>query len=369
MTTNRPSIKGIINHAEANHLIDHGLLNRKQNKVLKDISRCHTPELGFHSDQCESCGETTLYYNSCRNSCCPECMAVDREIWADKQLQNTFNTRYFHIVFTLPDTLNSLCLLDPKFMYGLLFSAVSSTLLTLSADPKYLGARPGFVCVLHTWGQNLSLHPHLHTIITGGGITNDDEWKTSRKKFFIPVKVLSRIFRGKFLSGLKSGFNRSKLKDPIGFQKVIDECYSKDWVVYAKKPMDSPRSAVKYLSRYTNRIAISNGRILSSENGKVSFRYKDYKDHNKLKVMTLDEKEFIRRYLLHILPPNFVRIRYYGILAPSVREKLLEKVRLLTNTPAPPPLVIDRSVYICRVLKRDVSICPHCHRPLHPLKE
>lgn len=365
----RPSIQSIINHMDAMKLIDHTALSRKQNKVLKDISECRTAALGFHEDKCENCGDTTLYYNSCRNSCCPQCMAVDRELWSMKEMYYSLsNIRYFHIIFTVPEELNPLFLLAPSFMYSLLFESVSSTMKTVAADPKLLGAQIGFTAVLHTWGQNLSLHPHIHLVVPGGGITSDGKWKNSKKKCFLPVRILSKVFRGKFLSRLKKTFDTKRLNDPSQLQSIIDVCYQKEWVVYAKKPFKSAAIAVKYLSRYTNRIAISNARIVSDTDDRVTFKFKDYKDHNRMKEMSLSEEEFMRRYIMHIPPEHFMRIRHYGFLASRNKDQRIKELRKLTNTmePGPKREVLDKLVALSHILKRDVRICPHCQGLRHP---
>lgn len=349
--------------------IDPSKLNRKQQKVLDDICTCRTEEKGFHVDRCENCGHETYHYNSCKNPCCPKCQAVAKEVWSMKQEFYTLNISYFHVVFTIPSQLNQLVLIDPVLMYNLLFESAAETLKTMSADDKYLGASIGFTSVLHTWGSNLSLHPHLHCIVSGGGTDKNGSWKSSKKKFFLPVKAVSKLFRGKYLSKLRKRFDKSKLSDLHAFWEIIDQCYRIDWNVYTKKPMKDPSAVIKYLSRYTHRIAISNGRILSHENGTVTFRYKDYKDQCRMKEMSLPEEEFFRRFMMHVPPHKFMRIRHYGFLGNRNKNDRIRILRLLTNTPDPGKFKLDLSKVISRILKKDVTTCPCCGLIRHPLLE
>ena len=327
-------IQDIFKYMDIEGEIDYSKLNHKQKKALRNIIECKTEVMGFNTDTCECCGHTEIHYNSCKNSNCPECGAVDKEIWIHKQERFTLNVNYFHVVFTIPNELNILCLMDPKFMYKALFDVSAETIKELSKDKKYLGAKIGFTSVLHTWGQNLSLHPHIHMIVPGGGIDSNGKWKNSKKKFFLPVKVVSKLFKGKFLS-------------------------------YTKKPMKSAKHVVKYLGRYTHRIAISNARIKKYEDNKVTFSYKDYSDHNQIKEMTLDDTEFFRRYMMHVLPPNFMKIRHYGFLGNRNKEERIKAVRTATNTKNPGPLLIDYEQIISDILKRDVSICIKCGQKRH----
>lgn len=359
------TVQSIFSHLHKNDLINIKRYNSKQKKVIRDIKKCRTIDNGFHSDTCENCGSTSIHYNSCKNASCPQCQAVNREVWILKQKYYTLNIRYFHTVFTLPSELNCLALIDPKIIYSILFKAASETLKELSKDTKYLGAKIGFTAVLHTWGQNLSLHPHLHVIVSGGGVDEMGKWKNSKKKFFIPVKVMSKVFRGKYLSLLKKEFNVNKLDDPNQLKSIIDDCYKKDWVVYTKKPMKNPSRVIEYLGRYTHRIAISNSRILSHQNGKVTFKYKDYKDKSRNKEMTLDEKEFLRRFMLHVLPQGFVKIKHYGFLGNRNKEDRIKTLRTITNTPKPEKLDIDYEKIISSIIKKDVSICKVCGQRRH----
>ena len=365
----RETVNSIFRSAFQAKLIDPSKLNRKQKKAFDDICKCKTPENGLHIDRCDSCGHELIHYNSCKNPCCPLCQAVEKEIWSMKQEFYVLNTHYFHVVFTLPSELNTLALIDPKLIYTLLFDCSAETLEQLSEDPQYLGAKIGFTSVLHTWGSNLSLHPHVHCVVSGGGTDRMGNWKSSKKKFFIPVKVMSALFKGKYLSGLKSSFDPDKLDDPDDFQKIIDQCYAKDWVVYTKKPMKDPSHVIKYLSRYTHRIAISNQRIISYTDGIVTFRYKDYRDHSKLKEMSLTVQEFFRRFMMHVPPHQFMRICHYGFLGNRNKDERMKLLRSLTNTPDPGIFKLDMVKVISRVLKKDVSICPCCGNLRHPLLE
>lgn len=293
-------------------------------KALYSIKDCKTATLGGHVYECDECGETKISYNSCRNRHCPKCQAYAKEMWIYERSKSLLPTHYFHIVFTIPEQLNSLILFNQKEMYSVLFMAVSETLLELAKDKKYLNANIGFTTILHTWGQNLMFHPHIHCIVPGGGLSFDNtKWIKSKKKFFIPVKVLSRKFRGKFLHYL----NKSYLKNKLKFSKSIsnlssrnifnlfkDNLYKKEWIVYSKPPFSSAEYVLQYLGRYTHRVAISNDRIIKVDREHIIFKWRDYRDNNKEKIMSLKAEEFIRRFTMHILPDRFVKIRHYGIL-------------------------------------------------------
>jgi len=295
--------------------------------------------LGAHIDSCDSCGHLNVSYNSCRNRHCPKCQSSASHEWVQKQQESLLDVQYFHVVFTVPDSLNTLFMYNQMSCYNLLFKAASDTLLQLTKDPKHLGATIGFTSVLHTWGQNLSFHPHLHCIVTGGGLNElQNQFIYSKKKFLLPVRILSKVFRGKFLDYLKQTylnhpidffFPRSDANPNEYFFPLINQLYSIDWVVYAKPTFKHSSAVIKYLGRYTHRIAISNSRILSMDNGLVSFKYKDYKDDNHQKIMTLSADEFIRRFLMHVLPSGFRKIRHYGILSNCVRKKQITLVRKL----------------------------------------
>ena len=306
-------------------------------KALYSIKDCRTAALGGHVYECDECGETKISYNSCRNRHCPKCQAYAKEMWIYERSKSLLPTHYFHIVFTIPEQLNSLTLFNQKEMYSILFTSISETLLELAKDKKYLNASIGFTTILHTWGQNLMFHPHIHCIVPGGGLSFDNtKWIKSKKKFFIPVKVLSRKFRGKFLYYLNRLYLDNKLKFPKEISKLSsrnifnsfkDNLYKKEWIVYSKAPFSSAEYVLQYLGRYTHRVAISDNRIIKVDREKVVFKWRDYKDKNKEKVMSLKPAEFIRRFTMHILPNRFVKIRHYGIL--GNRNKKLKFKRCL----------------------------------------
>lgn len=309
-------------------------LSKDQHKAMLSIEVCRSVALGGHIDECNECGHIRISYNSCRNRHCPKCQSLAKEKWLHERAKDLLPIQYYHMVFTIPNILNPVTLRNKEEIYSILFKASAESLKELSADPKYLGAQIGFISILHTWGQNLMDHPHIHSIVTGGGLSLDENrWISCRKNFFLPVKVLSKLFKGKFLYYLKQAYYDKKLKftENISnlstykeFQSLIDKLYEKEWVIYAKPPFRSPKYVLEYLGRYTHRVAISNNRITKINDSKVTFKWKDYKDNNKVKCMTLDASEFIRRFLLHILPYRFVKIRHYGILSNKNRNSKLK---------------------------------------------
>ena len=318
------------------------VLSREQKKAMKDIRNCRTAALGGHVKEYD-CGHRVILYNSCTNRNCPKCQAAARAKWlAEREAELLPVEAYFHVVFTLPQEIARLALQNARAIYRILFRAASETLLTIAADPKHLGAEIGFLAVLHTWGQNLHIHPHVHCVVPGGGISKDgSRWIACRKSFFLPVKVLSRLFRKKFLIYLEKAFQKGKLgfhgeleplAKPAVFAAFCQKAGQREWVVYAKKPFGGPELVLKYLARYTHRVAISNSRLLSLEDGRVNFDWKDYADGNQSKTMTLDAVEFIRRFLLHVLPSGFVRIRHFGFLANRVRRENLALCHSLLAT-------------------------------------
>ena len=349
--------------------LDNHKITLVQHKAISAIRKCRTSRLGGHVDICDSCGNTQISYNSCRNRHCPKCQTLAKERWIYNQKSNLLNVGYFHVVFTIPDTLNSIIYQNQRQLYTLLFKATSETLSELSSDKKYLGAKLGFTSILHTWGQNLMHHPHIHCIVPGGGLSSTGKWINSRKKFFIPVKVLSRKFRGKFLYYLKQLYyenklefhgNQNYLSDESEFEKLLSATYSKEWIVYCKPPFKDAACVVEYLGRYTHRVAISNTRILSIDNGTVTFKWRDYKDKNKYKVMTISADEFIRRFLIHILPSGFMKIRHYGLLGNRNKTAKLNICKQLTNTPILLRHKIPTLELIKEITGRDLSKCPNC---------
>ena len=300
-----------------------GSYNSWQIRTFDAVRRCRTASLGSHVDGCSACGHLRISYNSCRNRHCPKCQGTAREKWIEARLAELLPVAYFHVVFTLPDTLNRLCLYKPRLLYDLLFKTSWSVLGSFGHDPKWLGAQTGMISILHTWGQTMTLHPHLHCIVPGGGLTGQGKWKQSKSdgKYLFNVKAMSKTFRGRFIAALKKEL-------PGQMDKAfVNELYKTGWVVYAKRPFTGPESVVEYLGRYTHKIAISNHRILNHKDGKVTFLYKDYKHGSVKKEMTLDAMEFIRRFSLHILPKGFVRIRHYGILSSSAKDKSLTVIK------------------------------------------
>ena len=316
----------------------------EQRRVLRDIQICRTAALGGHVEQCDLCGHQKIAYNSCRNRHCPKCQGPARARWMRAREAELLPVPYFHVVFTLPETLGPLALQNKTVVYDVLFRAVGETLLEVAANPKRLGARIGFLAVLHTWGQNLMHHPHLHCVVPAGGLSKDGaSWVPGREDFFLPVRVLSRVFRGKFIAFLKQAIDCGELEyhgslaplaDPAMMKHLLDQAVRHDWVVYAKRPFGGPEAVLKYLARYTHRVAISNRRLLHMENGKVSFSWKDYAHGNEQRTMTLEATEFIRRFLLHVLPSHFVKIRYYGFMANRHRTENLARCRELLGKPA-----------------------------------
>jgi hypothetical protein len=320
----------------------HGaVLRGEQRRAVKDLAACRTSALGGHEEACDACGYRRFAYNSCRNRHCPKCQASARARWLEARTAELLNVPYFHLVFTLPDEFGPLALQNKRILYGLLFQAVSETLLQIAAQPEHLGAEIGFMAVLHTWGQNLMHHPHLHCVTPAGGLAPDGQsWISTRDRFFLPVRVLSRVFRGKFIALLKRAHQRDRLvfpgslqplADRGAFERLLDQAVRTDWVVYAKPPFGGPKQVLKYLARYTHRVAISNSRIAAFDGERVSFHWKDYADDNRQKTMTLQAKEFVRRFLLHVLPKGFPRIRYYGFLANRHRQQRLATIQALLS--------------------------------------
>lgn len=346
---------------------------------MSSIERCRTAALGGHKDTCDSCGHVRISYNSCRDRHCPKCQNLKKAEWLALRSQRLLPTPYFHVVFTLPAKLRSLILGNKRLLFKTLFDSVAKTIQTIARDQKHLGAEVGFTAILHTWGQNLQFHPHVHCVVTGGGLSRDqDRWIAGRDDFFVSVKVLRKLFRGKFLAALRKTFDdgelqfsgtTAELRDPAAQARLFNELYAVDWVVYAKPPFGGPKQVFRYLGRYTHRVAISNHRLIELADGKVRFHAKDYADRGRRKTLTLDALEFIRRFLLHVLPRNFVRIRHYGLLAPRNVETKLQRARELigdvgrqfaASCPSPSgseALWPERLLLLTGV---DVFACPSC---------
>jgi len=317
-------------------------------RTLSALRSCRTALLGGHVDACTECGTVRISYNSCRNRHCPKCQGTKREEWIASRNAELLPVPYFHVVFTLPEALNGLCLCHPHEMYGILFRCAWDTLRLFSMN-RYLAT--GMISVLHTWGQTLCLHPHLHCIVPGGGINKNGKWRSVRTdgKFLYPVRALSKVFRAKYVGLLR--------KSGIASADVVRGLFAKDWVVYAKRPFAHPSHVVEYLGRYTHKVAISNRRIISCQDNRVRFSYKDYRTGGIKKMMELDDTEFIRRFALHILPSGFTRIRHYGILSSTTKKKAIPCIR--EQLPAVEACFMDM-----RKIKRyDPVICPCCGKP------
>ena len=336
-------------------------------KALRAITDCRTAKLGGHIDKCDECGYTHISYNSCRNRHCPKCQGLSKERWIAARQGELLPVTYFHVVFTLPSELYGVAFQNQTAIYNLLFKASNETIRELARDGKYLGAEIGLTAILHTWGQNLTLHPHVHMIVPGGGLTTDGKWVNSRKKFFVPVKVMASKFRGKFLYYLRQAkldFKGSLeyLSDDIQFMNFVDSLYHKNWYVYCKRPFKTTNSILEYLGRYTHRVAISNHRIVSLKDGQVSFKWRDYKGGSKEKIMTISANEFIRRFLLHVLPHGFTKIRHYGFLASAVKKVLLVLCKKLTGAKSSVWETIKLSIVelMLKITGRDITKCPCC---------
>lgn len=349
MTPSRLEVADVVRQHGAAFLEEFGTVtSSEQRRVLQAIAACRTQALGGHVEACDHCGHQRIAYNSCRNRHCPKCQALARAQWMDERAAELLPVPYFHVVFTLPESIGRLAHQNQRLVYGILFQAAAETLLEIAADPKHLGATIGFLAVLHTWGQNLMHHPHVHCVVPGGGFAADgSRWVHCRQKFFLPVRVLSRVFRGKFIDILKRAFRQGKLQffgdlKPLAqsqeFERWLDAAVRTDWVVYAKPPFGGPEQVLKYLARYTHRVAISNRRLVSLKDGQVQFEWKDYAQGSAQKVMTLAATEFLRRFLLHVLPRGFVKIRHYGFLSNRLRNEKLSEARRLLGVVEQPPL-------------------------------
>lgn len=349
-------------------------LSRGQRRVMSAIEQCRTAALGGHVEQCDACGHQRIAFNSCRNRHCPKCQSLVRAQWLAARQADLLPVEYFHVVFTLPAEIAAIAYQNKAVVYDLLFHVNAETLRTIAADPKHLGAEIGFIAVLHTWGQNLLHHPHLHCVIPGGGLSADGgRWVACRSGFFLPVRVLSRLFRRLFLEQLQHAFDAGKLRFfnameslaiPAAFARTLAKTRQNEWVVYAKPPFGGPQQVLEYLGRYTHRVAISNNRLIDFVAGDVSFRWKDYRHASRQKVMRLAAPEFIRRFLLHVLPQGLQRIRHCGFLANRHRAVKLAHCRTLLGVPAPvEPLAetpIDYRDRYQDLTGKSLRDCPQC---------
>ena len=308
-------------------------LSDEQWKVFNAIRKCKTKELGIHTITCSECGDTTIGYNSCRNRHCPMCQSYAREKWIENESKYLLDCPYFHIITTVPSELNEIAMYNQKDFYKILDKATSESILELASDSKWLGAKVGITSILHTWGQTMEFHPHIHNIVTGGGVSNN-KWKQTKENYIFKVQVLSTLFKKKFLSMLKKidlklPKHLEKLKDIKELNNFLRPLYNKDWVTYIEPPKGSPENVIEYIGRYAFRVAISNYRIKNIDDNNVTFEYKDYKDNSKIKLMTITGVEFIRRFLLHVLPKYFTKIKHYGLLANRNKTAIINLCRIL----------------------------------------
>lgn len=375
----RPALElaDIVRHCGKSYRQTHAL-SRQQLRVLRAIEVCRTAALGGHVEQCGHCSHTRIAYNSCRNRHCPKCQNGERAKWLEKRKAELLPVEYFHVVFTVPEQIARLAFYNQAAVYKILFRAASQTLLAIARDPKRLGAEIGFFAILHTWGQNLLFHPHLHCVVPGGGLSpKQDRWVSCRKGFFLPVRVLSRLFRRLFLEALEKAFTQGQLQfpgeieelgDPHRFAQYLAPLRACEWVVYAKPPFGGPIQVLEYLGRYTHRIAISNDRLLALKDGQVSFQWKDYRRRGrpKSRTLTLPAAEFLRRFLIHVVPPQFRRIRHYGFLANHHRKKKVARCRQLLGqgVTALLPGALQCKVLLALLLAalppRPLARCPVC---------
>ncbi len=371
---NRPAVEvADILRAQGSRFLDRyqSSFGYQKLKAFRAIQNCRTAALGGHVDTCSGCGyQPAISYNSCRNRHCPKCQAQTRQRWLAAREREVLPTNYFHVVFSVPHELNVFALENPRAFYDLLFTASAASALEMAANPKRLGAENGILAILHTWGQNLLLHPHIHCVIPAGGLSPDHQhWVSSRHRFFLPVKALKRVFRGKFIDGLKRLYQKKKLgragpaavfSERKQFAKLLGRLRRQDWIVYVKPAFGGPLQVLRYLGRYTHRVAISNHRLLSFDGERVTFRWRDYAHGNKSRIMTLDAIEFLRRFFLHILPNGFVRIRHFGFLANRFRTARLALCRqlLACEIPEPPPTA---------PVPPPTWQCPRCGAPMIPL--
>ena len=354
-----------------NSLEARGMLTTHHKKVFTNLQQCRTAALGYHKDKCDNpeCGYEHISYNSCRDRHCPKCNGIKREKWVRMRTADLLPVKYYHVVFTLPDALNGLFLSAPEKMYNLLFSSAWQTILTFGVDHKHLGAKPGMIAVLHSWGQNLAFHPHVHCLVPAGGITKNNKWRNTRRcgKFLFPVKAMGKVFRGKFTDGLIRLHNLEdiQLETPfIADKKYLHPLYKKRWVVYAKLPMYNAEQVVNYIGRYTHRIAISNHRIKAVENHRVKFSAIDYRT-SKIVQINLSAEEFLQRFALHILPAGFMKIRHFGILSSKTKAQALARARESLNVNKPDAVIFDTfswSDCLTLLYGENFSICPVCKK-------
>jgi len=348
-------------------------LSFQQERVLQAIASCRTAALGGQAARCDQCGTLAISYCSCRNRHCPKCQTLAKQRWLERQCADLLDIDYWHLVFTLPHELNALAQGNPRVVYRLLFRAASQTLLEFGRNPRWIGGEPGITMVLHTWGQRLDQHIHVHCVVTGGALSsNGERWIAAAPGFLFPVRALSAVFRGKYLAALKQAYDDGELRfagstaqltDTGAFRSFLAQLRVHDWVVYAKPPFAGAAQVLAYLGRYTHRVAIANHRLVSFENNEVRFRWRDYAHGNKTKIMALSAEEFLRRFLLHTLPSGFVKIRHYGLLGNRCRHEKVARCRVLLNQPEPEPQEPESvEDMMLRLTGIDIQRCPACRQ-------
>ena len=357
-------------HGPAYRRAHDGHIGRVERRVMSAIELCRTAALGGHVEACEDCAHSRVAYNSCRNRHCPKCQGATRERWLADRQADLLPVPYFHVVFTVPAEVAAIAFHNKAVVYAILFDAVAATLKTIAADPRHLGGEIGFLAILHSWGQALTHHPHIHCLVPGGALSADGRWLACRPRFFLPIHVLSRLFRRLFLERLKTARARGRLRfsgtlaqldDADVFAAAVRRLRRKNWVVYAKPPFGSPEHVLAYLGRYTHRVAIANSRLVSADDSSVVFRWRDYRHGNAPRQMSLDPDEFIRRFLIHSLPDGFHRIRHYGFLANGCRRARLAKIRqLLPLTEGEFGEPTDDAPLVARLPRFDPTACPCC---------
>jgi hypothetical protein len=370
----RPALEvaDIFRRHGAAYRVEHAAtLSNGQRRVMGAIEACRTSALGGHVEQCTDCGQVRIAYNSCRNRHCPKCQGLARAQWLVDRQAELLPVPYFHVVFTMPAAIATIALQNKAAVYDILFKAAAEAVRTIAADPKHLGAEIGMIAVLHTWGQSLFHHPHVHCIVPGGGIAPDGRWVTCRPGFFLPVRVLSRLYRRLFLARLVAAFENGalrffgelgRLSEPAAFAKHLRPVRRVDWVVYAKRPFGGPQQVLDYLGRYTHRVAIANSRLIDLVDGQVRFHWKDYRQPGRPNVMTLQAGEFLRRFLLHVLPDGFRRIRHFGYLANAHRTTKLTAIRALLDVAEPEarPEPADYRERYVQLTGQSLDICRRC---------
>lgn len=356
-------------HGHAYAQTHDGHLGRVERRVMSAIELCRTAALGGHVEACEDCAHARVAYNSCRNRHCPKCQSATRERWLANRQADLLPVPYFHVVFTVPAEVAEIAFHNKAVVYAILFDAVAATLKTIAADPRHLGGEIGFLAILHTWGQALTHHPHIHCLVPGGALSADGRWLGCRPRFFLPIHVLSRLFRRLFLERLQAAYAAGRLRfsgtlgglgDPHAFAAAIRPLRRKNWIVYAKPPFGSPEHVLAYLGRYTHRVAIANSRLVSADETSVTFRWRDYRHGSASRLMSLDPHEFIRRFLIHSLPDGFHRIRHYGFLANGCRRARLAIIRQLLMAVEPAPTAAAGETTTPPLPRFDPTVCPCC---------